>query len=92
MVKVVDFWAKWCGPCKVMAPVIDKLKEEYAENPNVTIEKIDVDEEQNMAIAKDAKVQSIPTLVFYKDGVEENRMTGIRSEAVIKEAIEALLN
>jgi thioredoxin 1 len=92
MVKVIDFWAEWCGPCKVMSPTIEKLKAEYADNSNVTIEKINVDAEENMTAAREANVQSIPTLIFYKNGVEENRMVGLKSEAAIKEAIEALLN
>jgi thioredoxin 1 len=92
MVKVIDFWAEWCGPCKVMSPTIEKLNAEYADNSNVTIEKINVDDEENMTAAREAKVQSIPTLIFYKNGVEENRMVGLKSEAAIKEAIEALLN
>jgi thioredoxin 1 len=92
MVKVIDFWAEWCGPCKVMSPRIENLTAEYSDNADVTIEKINVDAEENMTIAREAKVQSIPTLIFYKNGVEENRMVGLKSEADIKEAIEALLN
>lgn len=89
MIKVIDYWAPWCGPCKVMGPTIEKLATQYADNENVQIEKVNVDE--NMEEARASRVQSIPTLVFFKDGQEVNRLTGLKSEAVIKEAIEALL-
>ena len=89
MIKVIDYWAPWCGPCKVMAPTIEKLATQYADNENVQIEKVNVDE--NMEEARASRVQSIPTLVFFKDGEEVNRLTGLKTEAVIKEAIEALL-
>lgn len=92
MIKVVDFWASWCGPCKMMAPTIEKLQKEFESDSNVVIEKVNIEEEENMAMAKEARVNSIPTLVFYKDGVEVNRLTGLKNEAVIREAIDSCLN
>ena len=59
---VLDFWATWCGPCRMLAPVIEALAEEF---PNVKFGKINVDEEQELAA--NFRIQSIPTLVFIKD-------------------------
>ncbi|MGL4949547.1 MAG: thioredoxin [Anaeroplasmataceae bacterium] len=59
---IVDFWAPWCGPCKMIAPVLDEINNE---NPNVTIIKVNVDEEEALAAKYDIK--SIPTLMIYKN-------------------------
>lgn len=88
MIKVIDFWAPWCGPCKTMAPTIDKLADEYANSDTVQIQKVNVDD--NMDIARLAGIRSIPTLVFYKDDEEVNRMTGAKTESEIRAAIEAI--
>lgn len=75
----VDFFASWCGPCKMLAPSIDKLAKE---NPNVKVVKIDTDQEQ--ALAMEYQVQSIPTLITFKDGQPVNRQMGfIPYEALV---------
>jgi len=69
---MVDFWAEWCGPCKMAAPVIDGLADEYA--GKVTVAKLDVDAEPE--IAQKFGVMSIPTVILFKDGAELARQVG----------------
>ena len=69
---MVDFWAEWCGPCKMAAPVIDGLADEYA--GKVTVAKLDVDAEPE--IAQKFGVMSIPTVILFKDGGELSRQVG----------------
>lgn len=83
MVKLLDFWAEWCGPCKFMNPIIEELEKEMA--GKVTIEKIDVDEHQDVA-AKHG-VLSIPTYIVEKDGKEVERITGATSKENLVKAI-----
>ena len=69
---LVDFYAEWCGPCKMAAPIIDELAGEY--NGQVVIGKVDVD--QNQQAASKYGVMSIPTVIMFKDGVEVDRKIG----------------
>jgi thioredoxin 1 len=71
-VTFVDFWAEWCGPCRMAAPVIDELSTEYA--GKITIAKVDVDAEPNLSSSH--SVMSIPTCILFKDGVEVGRQVG----------------
>ncbi len=71
-VVMIDFWAEWCGPCKMAAPVIDQLSDEYA--GKVLVGKIDVDAEGELA--QKFGVMSIPTVILFKDGVEIGRQVG----------------
>jgi thioredoxin 1 len=84
---VVDFWAPWCGPCRMIAPVMEKLSEEY--QGKVKFCKVNVDE--NQQLAANAGVQSIPLLVFYKDGKKVDESIGAVPEPVIRPKIDALL-
>jgi thioredoxin len=79
---VVDFWAAWCGPCRMIAPVIEELA---AERPEVRFGKLNVDENPRTATA--FKVQGIPLLVFFKDGVERGRVVGAVPRQRIESAI-----
>ena len=79
---LVDFYADWCGPCKMMAPVVEEIA---AEHSTVTVGKIDVDASPELAIKYG--VESIPTLIVFKDGKEAGRVIGFRP----KEQITALL-
>jgi len=79
---VVDFWAAWCGPCRMIAPVIEQLA---AERPDVRFGKLNVD--QNPRTAAEFGVQGIPLLVFFKDGVERGRVVGARPRQQIESAI-----
>ncbi len=73
---LVDFWAEWCGPCKMMAPVLNELSENL--DANKTIGKLDVQEFQSLATTY--KVRGIPTMILFKDGQEVNRFVGVKSK------------
>ena len=80
---LIDFWATWCGPCMRQGPVVEELAEEgYA------VGKVDVD--QNMALAQQFRVVSIPTLILFKDGAEVKRFVGLTSKEELKSALEGL--
>ena len=82
---VVDFYADWCGPCKIIAPIIEELAAEY--EGKVKIGKINVDEEQNSS--KKYKVMSIPTLMFFKDGEQVDKLVGMLSKEQLVEKLES---
>lgn len=84
---LVDFFAVWCGPCKMMAPVIDALADEYA--GKVKIGKMDVDE--NSETAQKFGIQSIPTIIIFKNGEEVENFAGVKSQDVLAEKLDALL-
>ena len=72
---IIDFYADWCGPCKMMSPIIDKIAEE---NDNIKVGKLNVDEGQDIAIKYN--VMSIPTIIVFKNGVEFKRFVGVTSK------------
>lgn len=77
---LIDFWAGWCGPCRILAPIIDEIAEEYADT--VTVGKINVDEQPQLAAA--FGVESIPTLIAFKNGVPLGALVGLQTkESVI---------
>jgi thioredoxin 1 len=88
-VTVLDFWAPWCGPCRMLVPVIDTLSTEY-DGKDVTIAKVNVEENQDLA-AKYA-VRGIPTVLIFKDGEVVERKIGVEPKANYESAINALLN
>lgn len=81
---LLDFWATWCGPCKLLAPVIDEIAEEYDNNLKVC--KVNVDEYPDLAIR--FGIDSIPTLLYFKNGKLENKLIGYCP----KERIKAILD
>jgi len=84
---IVDFWAVWCGPCRMVAPVLEELSEQYA--GRVKIVKVDADE--NPKVAADYNVVSIPTLNFYAGGELVASRVGARPKSMIAEDIESVL-
>ena len=79
---LVDFWASWCGPCKMLSPVVDQIAEE---KDDIKVCKLNVDEQQDISVKY--KVMSIPTLIVFKDGAEAARSVGVKP----KEEILAML-
>lgn len=84
---LVDFWATWCGPCKMLAPTIEELSKEY--KGRVKVAKLDVDE--NPDLAEKFAIYSIPTLLIFKDGVVKERLTGYRVKSQISEYLDKYL-
>lgn len=85
---VVDFWAPWCGPCKMVAPILDKLAEEYA--GKVVIAKVNTDEEQQHA--QEYGVQGIPTMIFVNDGKLIHRQVGALPEPMLRDLFDQFIN
>ena len=76
---LVDFWAAWCGPCRMIAPVIEEISNEYGKS--VFFAKVNVDDEMELAAAYG--VQTIPTLILFKNGEETGRLIGVRPKEEI---------
>jgi thioredoxin 1 len=79
---LIDFWADWCGPCRMLSPIVDEVA---AENPNIKVGKINVDEQQELS--SQFGIMSIPTLLVFKDGKKINESIGL----IPKEHIEQML-
>lgn len=80
---LVDFWAAWCGPCKMAGPVLEELAESYKDK--LVIAKVNVDDNQNLAVKY--KVMSIPTVILFKNGQEVGRQTGFSGKESYEEII-----
>ncbi|MEA3305539.1 MAG: thioredoxin [Candidatus Omnitrophota bacterium] len=85
---IIDFWAEWCAPCKMMLPVVGELAKEL--KGRVKVSKINVDE--NTKAAVDLSVMNIPTLIFFKDGKEAGRLVGVVSKREALKKIEELFD
>jgi len=84
---LVDFWAEWCGPCKMLAPILDELAQEY--DGKVLIAKVDID--QHQALAAQYNVTAIPTLLLFKQGQVVNQLRGLRSKRDLKASLDQAL-
>ncbi len=81
---MVDFWADWCGPCRMLGPVIEQLAGQY---PDVVVGKVNVDDEQELALRYG--VMSIPTVIFFKDGKEIDRKVGVMPPEAFTQVLDA---
>ena len=84
---VVDFWATWCGPCRMVGPVISELAKEY--DGRIAVGKCDVEEEEGLAV--EFGIRNIPTILFFKGGQLVDKMVGAQPKAKLQEKFEALL-
>ena len=84
---LVDFWAPWCGPCRMLAPVIEELAKEYA--GKVRVAKMNTDE--HSSAAGRFKISAIPTLLFFKGGKVAEQLVGVHSKAEIKKILDSLV-
>ncbi|VTR49871.1 Thioredoxin-1 [Serratia fonticola] len=84
---LVDFWAEWCGPCKMIAPILDEIAEEFA--GKLTITKLNID--QNPATAPKYGIRGIPTLLLFKNGEVQRPKVGALSKGQLKEFLDANL-
>ena len=81
---LVDFWATWCMPCKMIAPIVEKISEEYS--GKIKVGKVNVDEEQNLAVR--FGIASIPTLLVFKNGKVHNAIVGVAPKEKIIEKLD----
>ena len=84
---LVDFWAPWCGPCRMVAPVVDELAEEY--DGKVNFVKVNVDD--NPKVASKYGVMSIPTLILFKEGAPVSNIVGFRPKPELKKSLDEVL-
>ena len=87
-VSLVDFWATWCGPCRMLSPIIDELAQEYGDKANIC--KVDTDSEDNQAISANYGIRSIPTIIFFKNGEVVDQLVGDR-KSVCRERVYVLV-
>ena len=88
---IIDFWAKFCGPCKMMKPMFDKVSEELR-NENSEVQLYTLDVEQNRDLAVELGVRAVPTLKSFSDGKEVYSRPGMQMEGQIKELVDNLIN
>ncbi len=84
---VVDFWAPWCGPCRVIAPILEELAKEY--DGKVKVAKVNTDDHQRWM--SKFGIMAIPTMIFFKNGQEINRIVGAGPKRMLKEAFDAAI-
>lgn len=86
---VLDFWAGWCGPCKMIAPIIDELSNDYS--GKVIFGKVDTEEEDNDDLVSDYGIRNLPTILFLKNGEVVDKMVGAAKKSDFQAKIDALL-
>ncbi len=84
---LVDFYADWCGPCKMFAPILEEVEEDYV--GKIKIGKVNID--QNEGITAEYKIMSVPTTLIFRDGTIVNTLIGVQPEESIREALDSVL-
>jgi len=84
---IVDFWAEWCGPCRMVAPIVKELSEEYGDK--ILVAKMDVDSNPNTAVQ--FGIRNIPTILFFKNGAVADKQVGAVPKAMLASKLDALL-
>ncbi|CRK60698.1 Possible periplasmic thiredoxin [Alloactinosynnema sp. L-07] len=84
---LVDFWATWCGPCKMVAPVLEEIARDHPEK--ITVAKLDID--ANPGIARDYQIMSVPTMVVFQNGKPVKTIVGAKPKAIILKDLEDIL-
>lgn len=85
---MIDFWAAWCGPCRLISPTVEELSKEYGKK--IKVLKLNTDE--NSDIASRYQVMGIPTIMFFKDGIKLDQIVGVVPKQFLKSKIESFLN
>lgn len=78
---MIDFWATWCGPCRVVAPIIEKMAQKYGDR--IVVGKCDVEENEDLTLQYN--IRNIPTILFFKDGQVHDKLVGAQKESVVEE-------
>ncbi len=86
---LVDFWAQWCPPCLVIAPVLEQVVTEYDEE--IRLAKLEVDEGENMKLAGRFQVRGFPTIILFVDGEEKGRFSGAKSASEVEQFLDGVL-
>ena len=84
---MVDFWAPWCGPCRMVAPIVEELADEY--DGKISVGKVDID--QNPKVASRYGIMSIPCLIIFKDGKPVTNIVGFRPKEQLKQTLDSVL-
>ena len=84
---IVDFWAEWCGPCRMITPIVHELAEEFGDK--VVVAKVDVD--NNPRISQKFGIRNIPTVLFFKDGEVADKQVGVVPKSVLAKKLQALV-
>ena len=84
---LVDFWAPWCGPCRMLAPIVEELGADYAGRLKV----LKVNTDENSSLASEYGIRGIPTLIIFKDGKEVERVVGVQPKKALAEKVDAAI-